>query len=163
MGSPTRGIVCSQRHSGDGILLANVEVLQRLVGKGPISSLGWAKVDFFFLVFVSARHHRVTPPDHLLPEGLPVPGEKSGTPPSRDRFVLLPNMVAPWSTWRPPGPREASQLPYSSALALPTVFMGFANQRTLFINLNKLAMDFFSRDILSLVGKWNQSLGELLF
>ena len=98
---------------------------------------------FSFCVCIAPPHHPSRPPTSWRSA---CAWWKKGGPPSRDRFVLLPNMVVPWSTWRPPVPCEASQVPYSSALDLPTVFIGFANQRTLSINLNKLAMDFFSKE-----------------
>ena len=59
---------------------------------------------FFFLVFVSASHHRITPPDHLLPEGLLVPGEKKGGPPAGiDLYYYL--------TWLCPGALGDHQFP----------------------------------------------------
>ena len=70
--------------------------------------------------------------------------KKSGVP-RKVRFLLLPNVVVPRSTWRPPGPWEASRCPSSSTLALSTIFMSFANQRILLMNLNKLATDFFQK------------------
>lgn len=114
-------------------ILLAKEVPQRLIGKGPSSSPELKKKKSFFLSFCVCM-------------------ESVHHPSSRDGFVVLRECSYPGGLPRLP-----------LALDLPPVSMSSTNQSTLSINFNKLAMKSFKTDSPSLVSKWNQSPGELLF